>query len=172
MQNISQCVFMGFHSEVTFGARQTFFKNHKVLYKISLQLFLFDHSSKIHFFRAIWSLVKIFEISIFLKILKNFEIFEKSIEKAIFHWKKSNFGEFQRNVFRWVLGLQIWLRHQKASIVFENFILKNYITARALPRALWTLEYSTYCARDIFPIFVKIYRVHNMWNILVFTARA
>ena len=104
-------------------------------------------------FEVWWKFLK---FRFFSKILKFFKIFEKSSKNAIFRWKKSNYDELQRNVFRWVLELQMWLKHKKASILFEHFILKNYITARAFPRALWSLEYSTYCARDIFPIFVKI----------------
>ena len=112
------------------------------------------------------------KIRFFSKILKIFKIFEKSMEKVIFRWKKSNHDEFQRNVFWWVLGLQMWLRYQKTSILFEHFILKNYITARALPRALWALEYSTCCARAKSCRIYEKYSARNMWNILASTARA
>ena len=149
--------FFSFYSDIRFGARRArkcaraknFSWKCNLHYKISLQFFLFGHNLKSEVFRAIWSLNFFLKNRFFSKILKILKMLGKSMEKVIFRWKKSNYDELQRNVFWWVLGLQIWLRHQKTSISFELFILKNYITARALPRALWTLEYSTYCARQI-----------------------
>ena len=48
-------------------ARQNFSWKCNLHDKISLQIFLFGHNSKVEFFRAIWSLKIFFEISIFSK---------------------------------------------------------------------------------------------------------
>ena len=68
-------------------ARQIFFRKSIFCWEISLQLFLFYHSSKIEFFRAIWSLVMIFEIWIFLNIFDIFKIFEKKWNFLMFYTK-------------------------------------------------------------------------------------